>query len=67
VAGPGPSICPYCREPIGHYEPAVAVDPEGIRVTSFAREPEIDDADFDVLHRHCFLSREPTPNIRLVP
>jgi hypothetical protein len=50
---------------IGHYEPVVAVDPDGIRVTSLAREPEIDAAEFEVLHRHCFLSREPMPNIRL--
>jgi hypothetical protein len=63
----GPALCPHCQDLIGHYEPVVALDPEGIRITSLAREPEIDDACFEVLHRHCFLNRLPTPDIRILP
>jgi hypothetical protein len=62
-----PVHCPDCQDLIGNYEPVVAVDPECIRITSLAREPEIAAADFDVLHRHCFLSREPAPNVRMTP
>jgi hypothetical protein len=39
--------------------PVVALDPENIRVTSLAREPEIATADFQLLHRHCFLHWDP--------
>jgi hypothetical protein len=64
---PGIVVCPHCRDRIGRYEPVVAVDPEGIRITSLAREPHIAAASFELLHRHCFVGRAPTPNIRLIP
>jgi hypothetical protein len=49
--------CPDCSEPIGRYEPIVALDPEeGARLTSLAREPKY---DFEVLHLHCFRARQP--------
>jgi hypothetical protein len=67
MPAPGPVLCPHCQDLIGNYEPVVALDPEGIRITSLAREPEIDAARFEVLHRHCFLHRLPTPDIRALP
>jgi len=46
--------CPHCGERIGIYEPAVVVEPEGLRVTSVAREPELRNGGTRiVLHATC--------------
>jgi hypothetical protein len=57
-ARPPPS-CAHCGDRIGRYEAIVAMDPDCIRITSLSREPEIETSDFELLHRHCFLRREP--------
>jgi hypothetical protein len=62
MSTPRSANCPDCPEPIGRYEPIVALDPEeGARLTSLAREPE---PGFEVLHLHCFRARQP-PEMRV--
>lgn len=46
-------ICPHCEDRIGVYEPTVVIEPEGTRITSLAREPEIRDSAGVVLHARC--------------
>ena len=59
VPAPTPVLCSHCGDPIAHREAIVAMDPDCVRITSLAREPGIEAAGFELLHRHCFLSREP--------
>jgi hypothetical protein len=60
-------LCAHCGERFARREALVAMDPGGARITSLAREPEIEAGDFELLHHQCFLNRGPSPNIDLAP
>lgn len=47
--------CPACGDALGVYEPLVAISRGSARVTSFAREPDLDSAADALVHRNCAL------------
>jgi hypothetical protein len=58
MSKPGSASCPHCGERIGRYEPVIVLESDGPRLTSIAREPDIERADFELLHEYCFAGRE---------
>jgi hypothetical protein len=67
IADRGHVVCAHCGERFARRESLVALDPDDTRITSLAREPEIEAADFELLHRQCFLNRGPPPSVDLLP
>ncbi|MGH2834794.1 MAG: hypothetical protein ACRDK4_01370 [Solirubrobacteraceae bacterium] len=53
-----PFRCRRCDELIGVYEPLAVADEQGIRISSRAAEPELDDSRAIYFHRDCFQSDE---------
>jgi hypothetical protein len=47
------TICEWCGDRIGVYEPIVVVERSGFRKTSLAREPELRTAGEALLHADC--------------
>jgi hypothetical protein len=46
-------VCSHCGEAIGVYEPTLVVGPDGLRITSLAREPGLPVEDRLVFHAKC--------------
>ena len=44
------SLCAFCGDRIGVYEPVVALEPEGRTKTSLAREPSLSRAASALMH-----------------
>ena len=46
-------LCRFCGDRIGVYEPTIALEPAGARLTSLAREPDLGERDRGLMHRVC--------------
>jgi len=55
--------CDHCGEPIGVYEPMIAMIGEEARETSRAAEPSTVSASTARYHRSCYLDRHRFPSI----
>jgi hypothetical protein len=47
--------CPACGDALGVYEPLVAISRGSARITSLAREPDVQSGTDAVVHRTCAL------------
>jgi hypothetical protein len=47
------TLCEWCGDRIGVYEPVMVVERSGFRKTSLAREPELRAAGRGLLHAEC--------------
>ncbi len=47
--------CPACGDALGVYEPLVAISRGSARITSLAREPDVNSGTDAVVHRVCAL------------